>query len=193
MKRLIVIALIMSSLTGYTQKKDRMEVNRIISLCYVANIPKAPVGISFILHLGKSGFGIYMDVKSGMADKKKGKDYTGIITREEAEEIFGDPFQGEKDQGPLIVNLGITYAINKAKNLLIYAGGGYSAVKVYRQYYDPSHILSEDGYYYFKDVSKSKSNANFTGGLIYIRNVLTLQVGLDAIPFGVVVGIGFTL
>ena len=193
MKKILTIYLMLLTLNCFSQESEKIEINRFMTLNYVGNFIQAPIGISSVFHFKKSYLGMYFDVKFGTGDKLEGKDYTGIISINEAENVYNDPFRGEKETGIILFDIGLSYAMTKNKNLLAYGGLGYTTESVYRQYYDPTHILSSDGNYYIEDESKSSSGANFTAGLIYImQSGLTLQGGFDVAPAGVNLGIGWT-
>ena len=193
MKKILTIYLMLLTLNCFSQESEKIEINRFMTLNYVGNFIQAPIGISSVFYFKKSYLGMYFDVKFRTGDKLEVKDYTGIISINEEENVYNDPFRGEKETGIILFDIGLSYAMTKNKNLLAYGGLGYTTESVYRQYYDPTHILSSDGNYYIEDESKSSSGANFTAGLIYIlQSGLTLQGGFDVAPAGVNLGIGWT-
>lgn len=188
MKKILVTTLItIFSIVALGQKSYSSRAG---SLGIVSGIPNNPIGLSLVINIPNTDFGIYTDYKTGFGDEIKGRNYTGTISFYTADSVFGDRLIGEKTTGIIMLNFGLTYDITKRKSLYLYAGAGISMSNTYRQYYDSTRILDDSGYYLIEDTDKSFRGFNASvGAFYYILQYLAIQLGFDTNPQNVVVGI----
>ena len=189
---LSIFLFLVFSKNAFSQSTDKGKDESIgISLQYCINVPKIPLGFSFIYYLNHNIYG-YVDVKFGIGDEIFGQDYSSIETIQSLETKFNDPIIGDKNGGWLGGNLGAALKINKI--IYPYFAIGYSSNTIYRQYFDQSLILSPDGYYYVENPYKSFSGINLASGIVFtLQYHLSIQLGVDLKPFGFVGGLGFYL
>ena len=69
---------------------------------------------------------------------------------------------------------------------------GYSVNTDFRQYYDESHVLGTEGRYWVKEGDSGRFSL-MAGYLVNIGEGLGLQVGAEALPLGVTVGLFWVL
>jgi len=184
MIRIILIIAYLAPLSTYAQEK-----NYSVTVNYVGNFIKAPLGFSTVLHLNNSDVGMYFDLKAGISNIPEEKDYTGLVANGKPENSLSDPYITSIESGILLFDIGLSYKL--LTRFLIYGAVGYTKRDIYNKYYDTYRILSDDGNYYIID--KEKRGINVAGGLMYIfNNGITLQGGFDLVPFGANIGIGYT-
>ena len=172
-----------------------------IGVGYVASIPEMFIGFTALV-LSPSvlgGAGLYADVKLSSSSPGSDPYLDPAITVDQAENQFGD-FLFEEDSGWLTVNLAVAYALTR--ELAVYAGGGYTRERHYRQYYDDSQTRGLQGFYWITDPAGSGNRVNALGGLLLrAGRHLVFQMGLEAQAravsdwrvWGADVGLMFTL
>ncbi len=191
MKHFVVILFVFFGFVS----KGQIAPLPMVNLNYVAAIPDAPIGFSFMIIPVESRYSFYCDLKFGPSFTK-GEDYTGTISIKEAESAFNDTYLGEKNGGTVVFDLGIGFAIIENKRLNTYLALGFKSRNYYKQYYDATKILSPSGYYHIKIPSKSFNSPNITFGIIGNPcEKLTLQLGYDFNGFynSINAGIGFII
>ena len=164
-----------------------------LGLGYVASVPNAYVGFSALVLTPKllGGAGVYADVK--LTGSTPGKDpyFRGDISVEQAEVTNGDLIFDRKSVW-VSVNLAFAYAVTR--ELGLYAGGGYSRERRYREYFDLSQTRGFEGFYWILDEAASGNRVNALGGvLLRAASHFVIQVGAETRPLGGNVGVMFTL
>lgn len=155
---------------------------------YVANIPKAPIGVHFS-YLNDVGF--YIDFKTGLYGDNKKAEFYEDLSYSEAKYEFGDPEKpGYSDN--LVIDGGIIIKI--VADLYIYGGLGYVIENKYSVFYDPMHILgNSDNLYCVEAPDQPKGKVNINVGLLYARlQKVSFLIGYDMLPSGINLGIGYT-
>jgi hypothetical protein len=118
-------------------------------------------------------------------------EYDPTITVDQADNQFADQLYLEQSAW-LSVNLALVYAVTP--ELAVYAGGGYSRERHYRQYFDATETRGLAGFYWIRDPAASGNRLNGMGGiLLRAGRYLAFQMGVGARPPGVDVGMMLTL
>ena len=154
---------------------------------YSANLPDQKVGLAFSEILDQR-WGIYIDVKiSTGVPGSASSDYHEDMTVEIAEAL-GHTQQAEKT-GYFSLNLGTTRRLGS--RLAVYGGLGLCAVQPYRQYLDPSGLFGSDEGYWI-DEKEQSIRANLLVGALYpVSSRILLQVGVETLPAGFTIGLGW--
>jgi len=154
---------------------------------YSANLPDQVVGFSYgeILH---QRWGIYIDVKisvgvPGSASSDYREDMTVVIA-----EALGHTWQAEKT-GYFSLNLGTTRWMGS--RLAVYGGLGLCAVQPYSQYHDPSGLFGPEGGYWIDTKEQSIRTNLMLGALYPVSSRILLQLGVETLPRGITVGLGW--
>jgi len=149
---------------------------------FVGRYPQEPFGVS-LLYFRPGAIGFYADAKFGPGITE-GDDYYENISVQLAES-WGDP-RTDTQTNPLTVNIGVTWPLTS--KLGAYAGGGMTWKTTLHEYYDPMHILSDDGHYWID--GSEETEVNFLGGLVFFAgNSWGLQFGAEGPEFGVTLGV----
>jgi len=114
----------------------------VIAFGYVARVPQAPFGAA-LLFFRPNGVGFYADAKFGPGITE-GDDYYDNISIELAESWGDDRIDTQTN--PFSMNLGVTQVLSRRVGA--YAGIGFTRNTTLHQYYDPLHILGNDGRYW---------------------------------------------
>jgi len=100
---------------------------------------------------------------------------------------FGDP-QTDRFLDFSLINGGLTYS--PTSNVGMYVGLGYGFEQEVIEQFDPTKILSSDGFYYVD--GESSSGVNFTLGMIVWLNAgLSFELGYDSYPQAITIGLGY--
>ena len=154
---------------------------------YVANVPDQPIGFNYMNIGRKLGeLGLFLDFKVGLNPYDRSDDYYETISINKAENIFGDKQTGDGDRSASI-NGGIVLSLSP--KVSIYLGSGVTLQTNYRSYRDPLEILGTKGTYWVKESDDHK--INFLSGLVLSNDRYFFQVGYEAVPSGLSLGLGY--
>lgn len=161
-----------------------------LHLTYAPSIPNTAVG--FFIAIGDSSVGGFMDVKL-KGHGLEGTNYSGEISINKAENTFGDP-RIDEGMGWASFDFGLTFALAAKGRFRGYGGIGWHGKSYYYQYRDRTGILDENERYFIEDESRRVRKLNFSAGVTYeTKSWFMAQLGINAIPFGVDIGVGFHL
>jgi len=167
------------------QKKSDVNYNKnYIFMGFIANIPNQLIGFN-LFALNHNKIRGYIDLKTSIGINED--NYYESISINEVENVFGDDLLKKKEVNTSF-NIGITQRI--IKQLYILTGTGYVANKKYREYYDPYHILGENGNYWISGNS-SGSLSFFIGIITIIEDKYSFQFGYNLKPSGINIGFAF--
>ncbi len=190
MKRTIIIILITFIPAIAASQKSNIGIG--VNLMF----PDIKIGLDFF---GTNLFGetgLYVSAgmnPSGFSDPSEKDDFYANISQVQAEEQYGDDQLRTRDVNRLI-NAGVILNVNEC--LHPYAGLGISIENAYGEYYDPSHILSNDGKYWIELDSRTSFNVN--GGMYFFLNPdeprsVFLNLGINTTPTSFIFGVGYRL
>jgi hypothetical protein len=162
-----------------------------VGIGYAVNIPNTFVGFTALGMTPKllGGAGVYADVKFTTSARSSDPYYLSDVSVQQAEITFGDQFFQEKSDW-LSVNFALVYAIHP--EVALYGGAGYTRETNYREYFDNTQTRGELGFYWISDPEASGNRVNVLGGaFIRMGQYVMLQLGVEAQPKGVTVGLTF--
>jgi len=160
------------------------------SIGYLGNIPTAFVGFNITGYRAKS-VGYHLDLKTNLGGRSGRDNYYDNIHPGQ----FDDPLKSTSDSY-LIIDAGITKKL--FGDLYLIAGFGIALFDKYLKYRDPMGILgNSSNEYWISDDDEAYIKPNITGALTYLFNTkssygISLTIGGDLEPPGVIVGIGMT-
>ena len=194
----VVIGTLLLSTSALRAQAGRPRVSDLrntshLGVGYVASIPEMFIGFTGLALTPSvlGGAGLYADVKLSSSSPGKDPYLDPAITVDQAANQFGD-FLFEEQSAWLTVNLALAYAL--LPELAVYAGGGYSRERHYRQYFDNAQTRGLQGFYWIPDPAASGNRVNLLGGvLLRAGRYLVFQMGLEAQPRGADVGVMVTL
>lgn len=138
--------------------------------------------------------GLYLSAAmnpSGFSDPSDKDNFYSNISQSQAEIQYGDEQLRTRDVNR-IINAGLLFSLNNILNP--YVGLGISINNSFGEYYDPSHILSNDGKYWIE--LESETQLNFNAGIYLFMNPdrarsSFLNLGINTTPMSFVFGIGY--
>lgn len=166
-----------------------MQNSSRVGLGYVANIPNTFVGFAALGMTPKlfGGAGVYADVKFTTSSPSSDPYYRSDISRQQADNTFGDMFLREQSDW-LSINFALVYAVGR--ELALYGGAGYTRERRYREYFDNSQTRGQLGFYWISDSAASGNRVNLLGGAFFrLGRSVMFQTGVEAQPKGVTVGV----
>jgi hypothetical protein len=154
---------------------------------YSASIPKEVLGVC-VLITRPTGVGLYLDVKTSAPVIYVSDDFYDDISVSQAE-ASGDRLLDENDSW-ISAHVGVTWTWSA--RVAAYMAAGYSVNTAFRQYYDESHVLGEEGRYWVEE-GDSGHVSLMVGYLVNVGEAWGLQVGAEALPLGLTLGVFWVL
>ena len=152
---------------------------------YIGNTGGQPAGLYLIL-AGKP-HGLFLAFKGSWSRYDSDSYYENISYGQVAR--WGDRMVNE-------VISSRTYEIGYGRRVapwaFVYAGVGWATFDCYREHFDPSYILGEDGRYWISYPPKDHDEFDLTtGALLFLSRSFHLIVGYQTAPAGMNLGFGW--
>ncbi len=162
------------------------------SVGYVANAPRQMIGAGVIFMTPKllGGGGFSVTFKMSHDDPSREQGFEQGVTREQAEEVFGDFRFRDRNRW-----IGGTVAFTRpvGEELALYLGAGYSQETQYAQYEDLTRERGLFGLYWIQD-GEPRDRVNLVGGLLMRMGPRIIFVmGVETAPRGVTAGVQLAL
>lgn len=169
------------------KETTNLKIGRFIAVGYCVDLPEQPLGF-FLCGTQPKGVGLYLDFKTSIPMGREGSDdfYENISVSKA--EGWGDRLI-DTDETWLSFNIGMTKVV--LSRAAVYAAAGLSLHSGYRQYKDEFYILGDNGEYWIEDEEVSETTVNGLGGIIIqLSEFWVGQIGVEAMPAGITIGIG---
>lgn len=163
-----------------------------VGVGFAANAPHEVLGVSVHAVSGiLGGLGIYVDAKMGNDSPRDEFTFDPDLTATEVEDLYDDQlFTSRSDWRS--VNVAVVRPL--MRELMVYAGAGYSDHTQYREYFDPEQDRGVGGFYWVEDPDNSGGEVNLLGGAMFgISQNVFIQFGVETKPRGVTVGASYSI
>lgn len=154
---------------------------------FTANVPGAPLGFG-AYRFRPSRPGAFLELRVMPALPPEADTYRRL-TPQEVRARFGDRQTGTRT-AVLVGNVGATLTLGRAVG--VYAGAGIAYHLEHYSYHDPMYILGTNGTYWVPAGGRVRPNV-VSGIIIPVSRTVTLQIGGELEPAGVVLGVGTRL
>lgn len=164
-----------------------------IGLGYVMSGPELVMGGAGYWVGGlPGGLGLYVDVKGQLNTPADDPGFLAGLTVDDVEALPGQE-QDLKESGWWSANVAVVRSVSP--ELMLYLGTGYAQRTAYVRYQDTVALVEDSnfGWYWVEDEELSGGTINVLGGGFFrIGPNLALQLGVEARPFGGMIGFFYT-
>jgi hypothetical protein len=148
----------------------------------VARFPDEPLGLS-VMQFHPTRLGYYFDAKRGLGVVGRDK-YRDDISVDLAES-WGDP-RTDSGSNSMTIDFGLTRVVHSRVGA--YIGAGLTWTTTLHEYYDATHVVTEDGRYWVH--GGDERGPNLMAGVVLIAgSVWGIQLGAEIPDFGVTAGV----